>query len=216
MEGLLPRGSSDPVSANVSAAGIVARTDGLMHWVIVDPLKPETFEQASDMLSGPKCAGMKIHPEEHVYPIAEHAAAIFRFAADRRAVVQSHSGEQNSMPEEFVRFADRYPEVTLILSHLGCGWDSDLSHQVRAVQASRAGNVYTDTSSAKSITSGLLEWAVKQVGASRILYGTDSPLYFAPMQRARVDCAEISDADRRLILKDNALRIFKNLQSERR
>ena len=216
LEGLQPHLANDPVSANVHASELVARVDGLMHWVIVDPLRPETFEQAQDMLGRPKCAGIKVHPEGHGYRIAEHAEAILRFAADRRAVIQSHSGEQNSMPEDFVRFADRYPEATLILSHLGCGWDGDLSHQVRAVQASKAGNLYTDTSSAKSITSGLLEWAVAQIGASRILYGTDSPLYFAPMQRARVERADISEADRRLILRDNALRILGLRPSKRR
>jgi predicted TIM-barrel fold metal-dependent hydrolase len=56
-----------------------------------------------------------------------------------------------------------------------------------------------------SITSGLIEWAVKEIGADRIFYGTDSPLYFAPMQRARVEHAEISDEDKRLILRENAL-----------
>jgi len=44
-----------------------------------------------------------------------------------------------------------------------------------------------------ALTSNLIEWAVSEVGAQHILYGTDSPLYFAPMQRARVDNADISD-----------------------
>jgi predicted TIM-barrel fold metal-dependent hydrolase len=66
----------------------------------------------------------------------------------------------------------------------------------------------TDTSSAKSITSNLIEWAVGEIGAEHILYGTDSPLYFAPMQRARIDNADISDRDKRLILHDNAARLF--------
>jgi len=205
LEALMPRHNADPVSGNLHAAEVVARTEGLRQWVVVDPLKPETFEQADDMLKRPACAGMKIHPEEHGYHISEHGEALFAFAADRRATVQSHSGERNSLPEDLVTFADRFPEVTLIVSHLGCGWDGDLTHQVRAIQSSRRGNVFTDTSSAMSITSGLLEWAVKEIGADRIFYGTDSPLYFAPMQRARIEHAAISDQDRRLILRENAL-----------
>jgi len=208
LQALLPRHNADPVSGNADAARVVAQHDGLRQWVVVDPLKPETFEQADQMLRRPSCAGIKIHPEEHGYRIGEHGDALFAFAAERRAIVQSHSGEQNSLPEEFVQFADRYPEVTLILSHLGCGWDDDLAHQVRAIEQGRHGNIYTDTSSAKSITSGLIEWAVREVGADRVLYGTDSPLYFAPMQRARVERAEISDAEKRLILRDNAVRLF--------
>ena len=208
LQALLPRCGADPVSGNADAARVVAANKGLRQWVVVDPLKPETFDQADDMLKLPTCVGIKIHPEEHGYPVSEHGEAIFAFAADRSATVQSHSGEQNSMPEDFVPFADRFPEVTLILSHLGCSWDDDLTHQVRAVQEARRGNVFTDTSSAKSVTSGLLEWAVKEIGADRIFYGTDSPLYFAPMQRARIEHADIRDAAKRLILRENAVRML--------
>lgn len=208
LEALMPRLHGDPVAGNVHAAEVVAQTDGLMQWVVVDPREPKTFGQAAELLRRPKTAGIKIHPEEHGYPIREHGTALFEFAAEQGAVVQSHSGEQNSLPVDFVGFADDFPEVTLIISHLGCGWDDDLGHQVRAIQSSRHGNVFTDTSSAKSITSGLIEWAVREIGAERILYGTDSPLYFAPMQRARIDHADISDLDKRLILHDNAARLF--------
>lgn len=117
----------------------------------------------------------------------------------------------NSMPADFVPFANDFPSVTLILSHHGYGWDDEPSYQVRAIQQSKHGNIYTDTSSATSIRPKQVEWAVKEIGAEKIMYGTDTPLYFSPMQRARVDFAEISDADKKLILCDNAIKLF-NLQ----
>jgi len=206
---LMPRFHADPVAGNIEAATVVAETDGLLQWVVVDPLKPKTYDQADEMLAMPKCVGIKIHPEEHGYPITEHGRAIFEFATSHHTVVQTHSGEQNSLPEDFVKFANDFPEVTLIVSHLGCGWDDDLTHQVRAIQGARHGNVFTDTSSAMSITPGLIEWAVGQIGPERILYGTDSTCYFSPMQRARIDYAEISDEDKQLILCRNAEKIFK-------
>ena len=132
----------------------------------------------------------------------------FEFAAGHEAVVMTHSGEQNSMPEDYVQFADDFADVTLILAHLGCGHDGDPTHQVRAIQASRQGNIYTDTSSANNIRPGLIEWVVDEVGPKRLLFGTDSPLYWAPMQRARIDTAEIDDDAKRLILRDNAVRVL--------
>ena len=208
LEALMPRLGGDPISANLNAAQVVAQTDGLLQWVVVDPTQPQTYEQAQEMLKLPKCVGIKIHPEEHGYLIAEHGKTIFEFAVRCHAIVQTHSGEEKSLPKDFVKLANDFPEVTLIISHLGCGWDEDLTHQVCAIQASKHGNVFTDTSSAKSITSNLIEWAVGEIGAEHILYGTDSPLYFAPMQRARIDKADISDRDKRLILHDNAARLF--------
>src|SRR5262249_40905088 len=116
--------------------------------------------------------------------------------------------EQHSLAADYVVFANAFPEVKLILAHLGCGWDGDLTHQVRAIHQSQHGNVFTDTSSARSITPKLIEWGVREVGAERILFGTDTPLYFAAMQRARIDHADLSDRDKRLILFENAVRVF--------
>ena len=208
LRALMPRGAGDPVTANEEALRDVSETDALLQWVVVDPLKPDTYRQAQEMLASEKCAGIKIHPEEHCYPISEHGDAIFEFAAAHGAVVQTHSGGENSMPMDFVPFADEYPEMTLIVSHLGHCWNDDLSQQVRAVQAAKHGNIFTDTSSAKSITSGLHEWALSEIGADRILYGTDSPLYFAPMQRARIDNAGIEYADKEKILCRTAEKLF--------
>jgi len=208
MLALMPRFHGDPVNGNIEAARVVGETEGLLQWVVIDPLKPETYDQADEMLQLPKCVGIKIHPEEHGYPIAEHGEPIFRFAAERGAIILTHSGEQRSMPEDCVPFANEFPEARLILAHLGCGWDSDPSHQVRAIQASRHNNVFVDTSSASSIMSGLIEWAVREIGAERMLYGTDTPLYCASMQRARIDNAAISDEAKRLILRDNAMNLF--------
>jgi len=49
---------------------------------------------------------------------------------------------------------------------------------------------------------------VSEVGSDRIVFGTDTPLYFAPMQRARIDYAAISDADRANILRNTAADIL--------
>lgn len=209
LSGLLPRMEADAAAGNEEAARVVEETPGLLQWVIVDPRRPATFAQAAERLRHPKCAGIKIHPEEHGYPIAREGGAIFEFAARHRAIVLTHSGEENSLPKDCVGFADRFPEVTLILAHLGCGWDRDLGHQVRAIQASEAGNIYVDTSSASSIYAGLIEWAVQEIGASRILFGTDTPLYSAAAQRRRIEAAEISDAAKLAILRDNAVRLLK-------
>lgn len=208
LEALLPRGKADAVAGNRNAARIVAATPGLLQYVVIDPRRAETYQQADEMLQLPTCVGIKIHPEEHVYPIQEHGTAIFEFAARHRAVVLSHSSEQNSLASELVVFANQFPEMKLILAHIGCGWDGDYSHQVRAIQQSRHGNVFADTSSARSITPNLIEWAVREVGAERVLFGTDSPLYHTSMQRIRIDHADLTDREKRLILVENAERIF--------
>ena len=103
-------------------------------------------------------------PGRALYPINEFGAEIFEFAARHRAVVLSHSSEQNSLASDLVEWADRFPEMTLILAHLGWGWDGDYTHQVRGMQRSRQGNVFTDTSSTgRSLPGSLNGRSVKSV-----------------------------------------------------
>ena len=209
---LVPQYGGDTLAGNEEAARVVSEVPGLRQWVVVDPLNPETYAQAALMLQNPKCIGIKIHPWMHGYPIKEYGDRIFRFASTQAAggniVIETHTGDTNSQPEEFVPFADEYPDVILIMSHLGHSIDNDLTHQVRAIQAGKRNNLFTDTSSSRMVTSGLLEWAVGEIGAEHILYGTDSPLYFAASRRARVDFAEMDDQAKRMILRENAARLF--------
>ena len=206
---LLPRFEADPVGGNKESKQLITGRDEIMYWVVIDPLKPETYEQADKMLSNPECAGIKIHPEEHGYPINNHGEKIFTFAAEHKSIVMTHSSEQNSLADDFVKFADDFPEITLILAHLGWGWDGNPDHQVRAIQKSKHGNIFTDTSSLTNIFPNQVEWGVREIGAEKILYGTDSPSYFAPAQRARIDNADMSDKDKKLILRDNSLKLLK-------
>lgn len=208
LQALLPRGQGNPVAGNHDASQVCAATPGLRQYVVIDPRVPETFRQAESMLALPSCVGIKIHPEEHQYPVARHGRAVFEFAARHRAVILSHTSEEFSLCSDLVPFANEYPEVRLILAHIGNAPNGDYTHQVRGIQASRHGNVYADTSSARSITPNLIEWAVREAGADKVLFGSDTPLYHCGMQRSRIEQAEIADSDKRLILRENALRVF--------
>lgn len=210
--GIFPRGNTDAVTGNRLGIEIAERIPGVYLWAVVNPLQPETYAQAAELLKREKCFGIKVHPEEHRYPITRHGAEIYEFAAKHHAVIETHSGEEWSMPEDFCEFANRYPEVTTIVSHLGCGWDGDFRHQIRAVQNSKNSNVFTDTSSAQSLNCNLIEIAVSEIGSERILFGTDSGCYFSPSQRARIDHARITDQDKMNILYRNGLRLFPRLE----
>ena len=217
LKGLFVDDPSDAAASNDDADRVVAATPGLLQWAIVHPLQEETFEQARRLLEKPQCVGIKIHPEGHRYPITEHGQVLFEFAAKQNAVMLAHSGDDLSKPMDFVPFADAFPEVSIIVAHLGNGGKAtgDPTLQVRAIQAAKRGNMFTDTSSARSLMPRLIEWAVKEIGAEHILYGTDSPLYFAPSQRARIDHADLPPAEKRAILRDNAIRLLNlNLEEE--
>ena len=204
LQAVLRHGNEAILAGNAEAAREVAARDGLLQWAVANPRDRRTLDQAAELLAAPRCVGVKMHPETDDYPVAEAGRAVFELAADCGAVVLTHSGDRRSMPEDFLPLADAFPQVRLILAHLGDARDGDPRHQVQVAEAARHGNVYVDTAATFAVHSGLLEWAVDQLGPERILYGSDSPVFFAPMQRARVEFAEIDDAARRRILRDNA------------
>jgi hypothetical protein len=216
LAGLAPRGGADAVAGNEAAFREVPAIPGLLQYVIVNPLQPRTYDQARAMLKSPWCVGIKIHPEEHCYRIADRGEELFAFFEEVGAPVMTHSGCPNSIPMEFVPFADRHPGVRLLLAHLGNGAGDQQKPdlQVRAVQSARHGNLWVDTSSARSILPGLVEWAVKEIGAERLLFGSDTPVYHVALQRTRIEVAEIAPEAKRMILRDNALKFF-NLDPSR-
>ena len=207
MQALHPYGGT-VVPANWDACAKAEQYDDIRFWTVLDPRREETYRQAEELLLHPRCKGIKIHPVAHGYEIRDHGEKIFAFAAERGAIVMTHSGCPGSFSEDFVPFVERHPQATLILAHLGNSADGNLARQVCALQLTDSTNLYVDTSSIQSMTSRLIEWAVEQVGAERLLFGTDSPLYFTASQKARIECAEMDEAARRAILYDNAARLL--------
>ena len=52
------------------------------------------------------------------YRITEKGAELFDFAARNNALVMCHSGHRNSVPEDYIPFADAHPDMNVILAHV--------------------------------------------------------------------------------------------------
>jgi uncharacterized protein len=105
-------------------------------------------------------------------------------------------------PEDTCLLARRHPEVRIIMAHLtGCGFRG-----VRAARGLR--NLWVDTSGAAP-EAGIVEYAVEQLGADRVLYGSDSPIRDFPVAIARIT-GSLGDArSRRAVLHDNARQLLR-------
>lgn len=109
------------------------------------------------------------------------------------------SGE--STPAELAELARRHPEITFICVHAGGEWEKGL----RAVRD--CGNVLVETSGFDP-TAGFIEMAVRELGANRIVYGGHAPSRSFGTELSKVIGAQISEADRRLILGENFRRLI--------
>lgn len=133
---------------------------------------------------------------------------IIRRAAELKAVIFQHTyfkaggnlpGE--STPDDLVALASRFSKVPLICGHSGADWERGL----RAVRAYP--NIHVELAGSDP-TAGFVEMAVRELGARRVLYGSDVGGRSFASQLAKVTGAEIADEDRRLILAENLRRLL--------
>jgi predicted TIM-barrel fold metal-dependent hydrolase len=105
-------------------------------------------------------------------------------------------------PEDVATLARRFPRVRIIMAHLtGCG--------VRGVLAVKdCANVVVDTSGAAP-EAGLVEYAVAQLGAERVLYGSDGPIRDFAVALARITGTRLDAGAKRKILRDNARNLLR-------
>jgi len=198
----------DVHAANERTRRDVEQHDELWFYTVVNPKLSGWENRADKMLEHPKCVGVKLHPRWNYWSVEEHGDRLFAFLNERKLLTLTHTGNAGNEPGRFIPFADRYPDVRLILAHIGHSETDTFDLQVEAVKKSTAGNVWADTSSSKSMMARVIEHAVDQLGADRVLFGTDTPLYFAATQKSRIAYAVIPDEAKRMILYENAAQLL--------
>lgn len=107
-----------------------------------------------------------------------------------------------SDPSDIADLASRFPGVTIVMAHLsGCAERGILDVKPYP-------NVLVDTSGSQPVA-GLVEYAVRELGADRILYGSDLPIRDFTGQLGRILGADIAEEDREKVLFRNAERLLK-------
>ena len=134
-------------------------------------------------------------------PIVERAAAL-------QAPILQHAwfnlkgnlpGE--STPGDLAELALRHPKAVFIDSHTGGDWELG----IRALRPAK--NVATCVAGFDP-TSGVVEMAVRALGAERVIFGSDAAGRSFASQLSKVMGAEVPDAAKRLILGENLRRIL--------
>jgi predicted TIM-barrel fold metal-dependent hydrolase len=106
-----------------------------------------------------------------------------------------------STPMDLAVLAGRHPEAKLICGHTGGRWEVGL----RAIRP--FANVRTDLGGSDA-TAGMVEAAVRLLGADRVLYGSDAPGRSMAAQLGKVLGAELPEAAKVAILSGNLRRLL--------
>jgi predicted TIM-barrel fold metal-dependent hydrolase len=136
-------------------------------------------------------------------------------ATELKAVVFQHTwikltgnlaGE--STPMELAELAGRHPQATIFCGHSGGDWERGL----RSIR--RFKNVHAELGGGDP-AAGFTEMAVRELGAHRVLFGSDVGGRSFASQLAKVYGADVSRPAKRLILAENLKRLLRPILTQK-
>ena len=186
---------------------------GFVRGRCTDPESPAILEE---YVKGYGYKGVKIHREPN-WPLTALLSGhpIFMKAEELGIPVIIHSWhEEEGISEAMPRLHDayfpvylmaelgkRHPDTTFIFAHAGGMW-------VKAFQAAKPYPNLCFDMSGFDPERGIVEKAVGVLGPERVLFGSDAPGRNYVAQMAKVQYADISERDKKLIMGENAIRLL--------
>ncbi len=149
--------------------------------------------------------GVKLHPKLHGYYLSNHNIVdpVMEVCREYKVPMFAHGAcEEVNMPFDFEEMARSFPDVMVILGHMGAFGAVDSA----ILAASRTKNLYLDTS---LCAAGDVRNAIKGVGADKLLMSTDWPGsdFRVEVVKIEVACEEFPGAFDK-ITGGNFLRLF--------
>jgi predicted TIM-barrel fold metal-dependent hydrolase len=106
-----------------------------------------------------------------------------------------------STPHDLVELARRHPKANFICAHIGGDWERG----IRIIRETK--NILCETAGFDP-TAGVVEMAVRELGAERVVYGSDAGGRSFASQLAKVFSADIPETAKELILGGNLRRLL--------
>jgi predicted TIM-barrel fold metal-dependent hydrolase len=193
----------------------------LVPFIGVDPRMAEEgmlAELATCVRAGAR--GLKFHcSTQRSYPNDPGLLAVYRRAEELALPVVFHSGwhplgchlSDYSRPARFGEIARQFPRLTIVLAHIGLGWQEEA-----VALAQTYPNVYFDsclvitgTWNPVPLSDGEIVSLLRMVGLDRVMFASDWPLCVPLKERERAESLPLSDTERRLLFHENAQRILR-------
>jgi predicted TIM-barrel fold metal-dependent hydrolase len=146
--------------------------------------------------------GIKLHNCNGFAYTDERLAPVWDYADSRKLPVLLHTwGDIDKMEAVF----ENYQQAPILLGHAGAA-----NPKMYVKYTLKFPNLYLELCGSQS-RYGLVEYFVREVGAGRVVFGSDVPWMPIQHQLGRVLFADIPEADKRAILVENPKRILEGV-----
>lgn len=181
--------------------------DRLSGMVWVNPLDGEAALSAvKEAVSRWGFKGIKLHPLLDSYlPDSEVVHPVMELAGRLGVPILFHCGHPPwTLPWHFGNLADRFPDVQIILGHMGHGHIVYINGALEVAQKHR--NIFLETSGMPMHSK--IKEAADTVGVDRVLYGSDAPFGHPAFELKKVEVSGLIGEEMEMVLGENARRLF--------
>lgn len=179
----------------------------------VHPFAEDAIEEL-DRIKTLGLKGVKLHPDyQGFYFDDKRVYPVYKKLIELKLPVIVHAGLDVKSPDdihctpEMVRSVlDDFPEITLVLAHLG---GNDLWDEVYEKLAGYEGNLYFDTAFTANICpDDMILKIIKKHGADRILFASDCPWHKSSFEIDMINRLDLSQKEKDMIFYENAVKLL--------
>jgi predicted TIM-barrel fold metal-dependent hydrolase len=204
--------TSTDLRQNQAVVDFIKASGGRRYWFF--PWVRPSASEDMDFLRGRRDAvnGIKFHPSCDRIRITDRRVRPFLdFAARERLPVMVHCGRWQEMSSYrlALEVAQAYPSVKFILSHMGGDTPELEMATTDAIASAGLDNIYLGIEGVREYWA--VQRAVDELGASKVIFGSDFPLGHPRMYLGLVDALKVSSEDRDMILGGNILRLLEEV-----
>jgi uncharacterized protein len=183
-------------------AAMRAHPGRILGYVILWPQSAKDVERETRWCLAQGFTGIKLH-NSNGFPYADPAyAPALEIADERRLPVLLHTwGRAEELAHARV-LAQKYSRASLLLAHTGMAAIEEYIRLARELP-----NVYLDTCGSR-YPFGMLDRLVSEVGAGKVVWGSDGNFFSVTHQIGKVFGARCDDAAKCQVLSGNARRIL--------
>ncbi len=170
----------------------------------VDPRAPDAAAEVRRAVTEFGCRMLKLMPAIYnTPPTGAQSRALLDVARELSIAVNIHSGGNNSHPLEIGALARRYPEVPIIMDHMGYRYEG-----LAAILAAQDNpNLYLGTTIA-AFEPSFVAAAVEEVGPARVIFGSNLPNCYPDLALEALRRGNFGAEAEALIFGDNLARLL--------
>ena len=180
--------------------------DRIVGYAYINPREENCVEEVHRCLSSGYFKGVKFHSWKHGYypdnckPLDDVCNAI----AEYDVPVITHTGTPTlSLPQQWAVVAKKHPDVKFVFAHIGL---QEFGYGC-VICAKELDNVYVGTESQSEIP--VIRKAIDELGADRIIFGTDWPYKYIPAEIIKMEPYGLTDEELEKIFYSNARKLWK-------